>query len=187
VSPTRPPLKAARLLGLLESHAVRFVIVGGLAATVHGSGRVTFDIDVVPEWSKENLARLAEALKAAGARLHQRGESEPVELRIDAPILHRFEVSTWRTKFGDLDVIIGTPTARRGRLARYEQLVQRAHPREAFGLTFLVADLDDVIESKEALARDVDLAALPELHRLRGRLGRKAAPPDAVGPDDPSA
>jgi hypothetical protein len=182
-----PPLRVAKLLGLLESHSVRFVIVGGLAATVHGSGRVTYDIDVVPEWSTENLERLANALTAAGAKLHQRGESEAVQLPIDASFVHRFEVSTWRTRFGDLDVIIGTPTARRGQLARYEQLVQRAHPREAFGLTFLVADLDDVIESKEALARDVDLSALPELHRLRDRLGRETSPPDAVGPDDPSA
>jgi hypothetical protein len=40
----------------------------------------------------------------------------------------------------------------------------------AFGITILVADLDDIIEAKEALARGPDLAALPELHRLRETL-----------------
>jgi hypothetical protein len=78
-------------------------------------------------------------------------------------------VSTWRTRHGDLDVIAGTPTLRSGRLASFAELARRAHQREAFGISILVADLSDIIESKQALAREPDLAALPELHRLRDR------------------
>jgi hypothetical protein len=170
-----PPLRAAELFVLLDSHGIQYVLVGGIAATVHGSARVTFDIDLVPEWSDENLSRLAAALRAADARLQRRGESEPVALEIDARLLRGFEVSTWRTRFGDVDVIAGTPTTRRGRLARYGTLRRRAHPRSAFGVTILVADLDDVIESKQALAREPDLVALPELRRLRDRLRRGSA------------
>jgi hypothetical protein len=66
---------------------------------------------------------------------------------------------------------VGTPTATRGSLARYEALTSRAHRRTAFGVTILVADLDDIIESKQALGRESDLVALPELHRLRARSG----------------
>jgi hypothetical protein len=176
-----PSLKTEALFELLDTHTVRYVVVGGLAATVHGSARVTYDIDIVPEWSTANLERLAGALRAVGAKLHPRGTSEPVDFPIDAGSLRRFEVSTWRTPLGDLDVIIGTPTAHRGQLARYEQLASRAHRREAFGLTILVADLDDVIESKEALARDPDLVALPELHRLRDRLKAGTHPPHRPG------
>jgi len=174
-------LKTDALFRLLDTHTVRYVVVGGLAATVHGSARVTYDIDIVPKWSTANLERLAGALRAAGAKLHQRGTSVPVDFPIDADRLRRFEVSTWRTRFGDLDVIIGTPTAHRGQLARYEQLAKRAHRLEAFGLTILVADLDDVIESKEVLARDPDLVALPELHRLRDRLNAGTQPPHRRG------
>lgn len=54
-------------------------------------------------------------------------------------------------------------------LARFDTLRPRAVEREAFGVTILVADLDDIIESKQALGRETDLVALPELHRLRGR------------------
>lgn len=182
-----PPLKAAELLALFDSHDVRYVVVGGLAATVHGAGRVTYDIDVVPEWSTDNLERLSDALRAAGAMLHPRGTAEPLEFAIDATSLRRFEVSTWRTRLGDVDVIIGLPTARRGRLARYGELAKRAHRREAFGITILVADLDDVIFSKEALGRESDLVALPELHRLREKRRVPAPPADAVGPDNSSA
>lgn len=147
-------------------------MVGGLAAAAQGSGRVTFDIDVVPDWSTENLDRLADALRSLNARLRVPASSEPVEYPLDARSLRGFEVSTWRTDAGDLDVIIGTPTAVRGRLAGFDDLVERAHSLEAYGLTILVADLADIIESKEVLAREPDLVALPELRRLQERLRR---------------
>ena len=166
--PDAPPLQAEELLQLLDRHGVRYIIVGGLAASVHGSTRVTFDIDVVPEWTDANLEHLAAALRDAGAEL-QAPESRPVAFPIDASSLRQFEISTWRTRLGDLDVIIGTPTAKRGQLARYDALAPRALERDAFGVTILVAALADIIESKQALGRESDLVALPELHRLRAR------------------
>jgi hypothetical protein len=167
--PDAPPLQAAELLRLLDKHEVRYVVVGGLAATVHGATRVTFDIDLVPEWTDDNLERLAAALRDAGAELQAPGASAGTAFPVDAPSLRQFEVSTWRTRLGDLDVIIGTPTATRGVLARFDALAPRASEQEAFGVTILVAGLDDIIESKQALSREADLVALPELHRLRAR------------------
>ena len=167
--PHAPPLRVADLLRYLAEHDVRYVIVGGLAATAHGASRVTFDIDVVPEWSNENLERLAAALRAAHAQLRVPGQAELVPFALDARSLRGFEVSTWRTDAGDIDVIVGTPTSTRGRLASYDDLAERAHRLQAYGLTILVADLDDIIESKTALGREPDLVALPELHRLRAR------------------
>lgn len=163
-----PPLRAAELLALLAAHDVRYVIIGGVAAIVHGASRATFDIDIVPEWTDDNLGRLATALRAGGARLRVPG-GDPIEFPIDADSLRNFEVSTWRTDLGDLDVIVGSPTSQRGVLADYAALLARAATRHAFGLTILVADLADVIESKRALSRDPDLAALPELDRLYER------------------
>ena len=172
--PNAPPLQAGELFRLLDRHEVRYVVVGGLAGTVHGATRVTFDIDLVPEWSDENLGRLAAALREAEGDLHRRGEAEAVVFPIDAASLREFEVSTWRTRLGDVDLFAGTPTARRGTLAGYETLAARAHSREIFGVTILVADLDDVIESKQVLAREADLVALPELYRLRDRLANES-------------
>ena len=169
--PDAPPLQAAELLRLLDGHNVRYIVVGGLAATVHGATRVTFDIDLVPEWTNDNLDRLAAALRDADARLQAPESPALIEFPVDASSLRQFEVSTWRTRLGDLDVIIGTPTAARGVLARYATLQAKAIEREVFGVTILVADLDDIIESKQALGRESDLVALPELHRLRARSG----------------
>lgn len=171
--PDAPPLDSEALVNLLAAHGVVYVLVGGLAAVAHGAARATFDIDIVPQWKPANLRALADALRAADARLRVPGVTAPVEAPLDGGTFTRYEVSTWRTKYGDIDVVVGTPTRTRGRLASFEQLAARAHARRPFGLTILVADLNDVIESKEALDREPDRAALPELRRLRDRLRRQ--------------
>jgi hypothetical protein len=167
--PSAPPLQAADLFRLLDRHAVRYVVVGGLAATAHGATRVTYDIDLVPDWTNDNLRRLAAVLTEAGAELQAPELPAPIAFPIDDRSLRQFEVSTWRTKLGDVDVITGTPTMARGVLARYDALRPRAVEQEAFGVTILVAALEDIIESKQALGRESDLVALPELHRLQAR------------------
>lgn len=166
--PDGPPLRADELLRLLDRHGVRYVLVGGLAATAHGATRVTFDIDLVPEWTQDNLERLAAALRDGGAELRAPTSKES-GFPIDARFLGQLEVSTWRTPLGDVDVVKGTPTSKRGVLARYDALADGATEQRVFGLTILVANLDDIIESKESLGREPDLVALPELHRLRAR------------------
>lgn len=91
---------------------------------------------------------------------------------MDGKTFGHYEVSTWRTIHGDIDVIAGTPTRVRGQLASFDELASRAHARRAFGMTLLVADLDDIIEAKETLDREPDRVALPELRQLRAQPGR---------------
>jgi hypothetical protein len=67
--PEAPALDPARLFGSLMGHEVRFVVVGGLAGQARGAERHTTDVDICPEWTAENLERLASALKDLGARL----------------------------------------------------------------------------------------------------------------------
>jgi hypothetical protein len=54
--------EVAGLLLALRRADVDFIIVGGVAAAVHGSARATYDIDVVYARSPENIAQLASAL-----------------------------------------------------------------------------------------------------------------------------
>ncbi len=49
-------------LTALAEARVRFVIVGGLAVTIHGSSYVTFDLDFCYDRDRENLSRLAQTL-----------------------------------------------------------------------------------------------------------------------------
>ncbi|MEW5918138.1 MAG: nucleotidyltransferase, partial [Gemmatimonadota bacterium] len=51
-----------KLLGALSDAGVAFVVIGGVAATIHGSARLTQDVDVCYQRSDANLARIVKAL-----------------------------------------------------------------------------------------------------------------------------
>ncbi|MGB7413939.1 MAG: nucleotidyl transferase AbiEii/AbiGii toxin family protein [Thermosynechococcaceae cyanobacterium] len=53
-----------RLLNLLAEYKVEFIIIGGVAAVVHGSSRLTQDLDIVYQRTPQNLEHLAAALKS---------------------------------------------------------------------------------------------------------------------------
>ena len=51
-----------KALEVLRDGGVRFIVIGGVAATVHGSSQLTNDLDVVYAREPEDIARLAAAL-----------------------------------------------------------------------------------------------------------------------------
>ena len=156
------------MIETLDRNGVDYVLVGGLAATIYGAVRLTTDMDVVPDWTQPNRARLANAMRELHAELRVPGQTDTVPFHLDATTFTRFEVSTWRTDCGDIDIIIGIPTATHGELRRFDSLASRAESHQVTdGATILVGNLDDIIESKTALGRPNDLVALEELWRLR--------------------
>ena len=83
-----------RLLTALVSGGVEFIIIGGMAATAHGSAHVTVDLDIVYCRTPENMSRLAEALSPLQPYL--RGAPPGLPFRFDAhqarPELHAGDV-----------------------------------------------------------------------------------------------
>jgi hypothetical protein len=63
------PLQAEEIFACLDRRAVRYVLIGGLAAVLHGSPLTTADVDVCPEESPDNLERLAAALRELDAKI----------------------------------------------------------------------------------------------------------------------
>ena len=57
------------MLAALHDAGVRFVLIGGMAAVLHGDVGVTVDIDITPARDPDNLERLAAALRALDARI----------------------------------------------------------------------------------------------------------------------
>jgi hypothetical protein len=167
-----PLLDRDRIIECLSRHRVEYLLVGGIAAQMHGAIRPTGDFDSLPATSKENLDRLASAMRELDARLRVEGmtdeESRALPLPIDAESLARMDISTWRTDAGDLDVLTAIPTRDGGR-ARFTELVERSERVEIGGLVVMVAGLDDIIASKEWADRPKDRDALVELRELRDR------------------
>jgi len=63
------PLQADAILACLEQNGVRYVLIGGLAAILHGSPQATFDADICPARDGDNLEKLATALVQMRARI----------------------------------------------------------------------------------------------------------------------
>jgi len=56
-------LDLRQLFAVLHAHRVAYVLIGGLAAVVHGSPFPTEDADITPDDDRQNLDRLAAALR----------------------------------------------------------------------------------------------------------------------------
>ena len=153
------------ILRTLHRHRVEFVLIGGMAATLHGSDMVTFDLDVSPRSTKDNLERLASALRDLEAALRVEGEPNAVAFDAHADLLERVQVLNLATRAGDLDIVV-RPAGSTG----YEDLRRDAMAISISGVPILVASLADVIRSKEAANREKDRAVLPALKRLQTRL-----------------
>jgi len=157
-----------RLLDHLAAHGVDFVVIGGIAATLYGSERATFDLDICPAQDVGNLEALGDALTAIDASL--RGIEEDLPFVADARTLAGVEILTLATRLGPLDVVI-SPTGG----PPYKTLRRRATRMPLGGGEVLVAAIGDLIAMKEGAGRPKDLddvERLAALARLRRRLGR---------------
>lgn len=154
------------ILRTLNRHGVEFVVIGGFAATVRGSAHVTFDIDVVPEESPENLANLAAALADLAAAVRVSDSEESLPFAPTADQLSGNRIWDLDTRAGALDLVL-EPAG----LSGYEDAARGAAEIEvADKVTIHVATLDTIIRSKAAADRPKDRAVLDELRRLRERL-----------------
>src|SRR5437764_15366733 len=92
----------------LEAHAVRYVLIGGLAATLHGLPLRTGDADICPARDAENLERLARALEAMDARIRAPDLEAGVHFACDARFLDGVKLLNLTTRYGDLDIAFST-------------------------------------------------------------------------------
>lgn len=155
------------ILHVLEGRRVRYVLIGGLAATLYGSPHVTFDVDITPDAEAANLRRLASALEELDARIRTEGVPEGLAFDRSAEMLSGVSQLNLSTRAGDLDVAF-EPHGTGG----YKDLRRNAVTIEVHGIEVPVASLADVIRSKEAAGREKDRLALPTLRRLLEGSGR---------------
>jgi predicted nucleotidyltransferase len=155
-----PALDVERLLERLTTRGVDFVIVGGIAAVLLGSARITRDLDVCYATDEGNLEALGEVLLELDARL--RGVDEVVPFVPDWRTLRRVELLTLNTDAGPLDLISRPPGA-----PGYEALRRNARRFDVGGFSVLVASIDDMLAMKRSAGRPQDLADIEELEAIR--------------------
>jgi hypothetical protein len=147
------------ILKTLHQHKVKFIIVGGVCAVLHGAPLATFDLDVVHSREPDNLTRLSAALEELGAlyRVPGRREMKPSPSHL-ASEGHQLLM----TRFGPLD-LLGTI----GKGREYNQLLQETVEMEVGpGLKVRVLTLENLVKTKEETGQEKDRAALPLLRRV---------------------
>ncbi len=133
-----------RLKDVFESfqrHEVKYVVIGGIAAVLYGVPRATFDLDILIEATQDNVRYLLDALLDAGM--------DTASLTSVDEILSN-ELSIFKDRVR-IDLQTSTP----GLL--FHDAWERRKTMEYQGQSFYVASLEDLISSKRAAGRDVDL------------------------------
>lgn len=154
----------AAICRVLIDHKVHFVVIGGIAARMHGTGHATVDIDICPSRTEDNLVRLAAALRELGARLRIENDPEGVPFDLHPDALRQVKMMTLITTKGPLDLCFEPAGYSDG----YDALSPRAAKVALFAVEVPIASLADIVASKRAAGRPKDIVALPALEaRLR--------------------
>jgi len=144
---------------LLNAGGVRFIVIGGWAAILHGSVRTTRDVDVVYARDRENITKLVEVLRPI--RPYLRGAPEGLPFIFDEKTVRNGLNFTLSTNLGDLDLL--------GEVAgggSYQQLLPFSDEMEAFGIRFQCVSLERLIQLKRAAGRAKDFESIAELQAL---------------------
>jgi predicted nucleotidyltransferase len=145
-----------KLLRLLTDHGVAFIIVGGVAAVIHGSSRLTQDLDVVYQRNRQNMVHLVQALEEQAPYL--RGAPPGLPFQWSKATLRMGLNFTLETSLGPLD-LLGEITGG----GRYEDLLNHTIQVEIFGVQCRCLGLAALIRTKRAAGRPKDLEAIAEL------------------------
>lgn len=148
------------LAEVLLAHGVEFIVIGGQAEALLGSPRVTYDVDLCYRRTKENLERLAAALRNLAVAL--RGAPGDLPFQIDARSLALGSNFTLTTRFGALDLLGHLEP-----LGGYDEIVAKAEVYEIGDLRVKVIALDDLIAIKEHIRRPKDQQSLMQLLAIR--------------------
>ena len=149
-----------RLISVLVDGEVDFVIVGGVAATFHGSSRMTSDLDAVYGRSSENIDRLVRAIAPLSPYL--RAAPPGLPCHFDSPTVRAGSNFRLTTSAGSLDLL--------GDMAGgfdCDRLRGDAVQVQLFGKPCRVIDLKSLIKAKRAAGRPKDLEVIAELEIIR--------------------
>jgi hypothetical protein len=163
VIPDDLPFDLARIGEVLERHAVRYIVIGGMSGTFHGMVDYrTKDVDLLVQGSADNLGCLAAALTELGAVPLGTADRRTIigaELGVAS--------TQWDTDAGPIDVLVTAAWSNES-IVVYGDIERGSIVFDVGrGITMPAAALDDVIRMKEAADRYKDHLALPELRRLR--------------------
>ena len=153
----------------LAAAGVRFLVIGGVAVGMYGYPSATFDLDILPDLSSDNLDRLVTALGKLGYQ--PMAPVDPAELKDPDKRREWYENKNMKvfsfvkadTPRDVVDVMIYHPLD-------FENCFERRRTITIRGHDIGVAAAEDLLELKRAAGRDKDRVHIAALERiLKGR------------------
>ena len=151
------------ILEVLNQHQVEYIVVGGVAAVIHGAPTTTFDLDTLVRLDHANAERLAKALSQLEARFREHQE----DIRPTIEDILAGGHLLLMTRAGPLDVLGFI-----GENQRYEDLFASSSEIEMNVGSLRVLDLEALIAEKKRMGRAKDNAAVELLEEVL-RLSQK--------------
>ena len=152
------------IIRLFSGSRIECLIVGGLAATIHGSARLTQDVDFVYARTGANIDRLVDALRPHAP--YPRGAPPDLPFEWSRATVERGLNFTLTTAIGDIDLLGEIPGG-----GNYEALLPFSLDVELFGCRCRCLDLTALIRAKRAAGRPKDFETLAELEALLDERG----------------
>jgi len=147
------------LIRILSEAGVNFIVVGGVAATGHGSARLTSDLDIVYRRTTENITRLVLAL--APLNLYLRGAPPGLPFLWSDETIKKGLNFTLVTSLGALD-LLGEITGGGG----YDDLLPHTLTLTLHKSECLCLGIEYLIKVKRAAGRPKDFEAIAELEAI---------------------
>ena len=156
-----------RLLKALYDCNIRYLLIGGLAINLHGIPRTTVDIDILLDLTEDNLKKFIQCMKNLGLKLKQPVDEDSIlqetyraTLRMEKNVI----VLTYENTQNPLEIIdflIENPINFQHAYIRKEVLTANHYKIN-------LAAIEDLITLKRASGRELDLADIENLQKLRG-------------------
>jgi hypothetical protein len=157
----------------LAQHGVQYVVIGGVASQLQGSSSPTLGVDITPQRSAANLARVAAALTELQAREWVPGFGYPLQLPMNRRRLTGDRALLTHTAYGRVDVILAPHGFPHG----YDELALCGRDVAAYGKVLFVADVDDLLCSHAAAGRGKDVEALSRLRSIKRSIAERGLLP----------
>jgi hypothetical protein len=138
-------------IGLLNSHSVKYLIVGAYGVAYYGIPRFTGDIDFFVECSPENAAKLERVIHSFGFEstgLRDKDFCEPKQIIQLGIAPHRIDILT------GIDGV------------HFDEAWSQKVEAEMDGLNVHILSKDLLIKNKLATGRDQDIADVNRLNKL---------------------
>lgn len=149
------------LFAALNAAGVDYVVVGGLAASVRGSERLTKDIDIVYHTEAGNVRKLCKVVNALQPRLLVLGEPEGQAVNVTPQTLKQHTLLQLTTTLGEVDLLASIAGFK-----SYRAIKNASSTVDIEGLNIPVLSLEGVVRSKRAMKRPKDIEDIKQLEAV---------------------